>query len=216
MKNKKPQKCCYPDCFSCPYADCRYDRLEVEDFTETNNRDYFLYKDSTGNALHQKRDTGYRNARQTAYNRRRNTYRDRHDYNQQYYAEHGEEIKAKMRESYCTEDNTNKCRKYRKNHSEQEKVRQRSYYLENREKRLEYAKRRYQEKNYYQLTLDDVVEEQEQHFGNRKQLMDSLSLYGTALFLSSSIKEMDKSKIENADYWYEFLSVEVDDNGEKI
>ena len=29
---KKPPKCCYPDCFNCPYADCRYDRLESEDF----------------------------------------------------------------------------------------------------------------------------------------------------------------------------------------
>ena len=29
---KKPPKCSYPDCFNCPYADCRYDRLESEDF----------------------------------------------------------------------------------------------------------------------------------------------------------------------------------------
>ena len=31
-KKKKPPKCCYPDCFNCPYADCRYDRLESDDF----------------------------------------------------------------------------------------------------------------------------------------------------------------------------------------
>lgn len=29
---KKPPKCCYPDCFSCPYVECRYDRLESDDF----------------------------------------------------------------------------------------------------------------------------------------------------------------------------------------
>lgn len=143
--NQKPKNCTYPDCFACPYKDCRYDRLEVEDFTETNNRDYFLYKDSTGKKLHQPTDKSYRNARQTAYNRRSKRYYDRHKYNQKYYAEHGEEIKEKMRSEYDTKTNTKKCRKCRKKHAEQEKERQHQYYLRNREKRLAYAKQRYEE-----------------------------------------------------------------------
>lgn len=32
--NQKPKNCTYPDCFACPYDDCRYDRLEAEDFKE--------------------------------------------------------------------------------------------------------------------------------------------------------------------------------------
>ena len=29
----KPEYCCYPDCFHCPYDDCHYSRLEYEDRT---------------------------------------------------------------------------------------------------------------------------------------------------------------------------------------
>ena len=34
--NTKPEYCCYPDCFHCPYDDCHYDRLEHEDFKDNN------------------------------------------------------------------------------------------------------------------------------------------------------------------------------------
>lgn len=143
---QKPRNCTYPDCFNCPYKDCRYDRLEIEDFTETNNRDYFLYEDSTGRKLHKSSDKAYRNARQIAYDRRRNKYRDRHEYNKQYYVEHGEEIKEKKRSKYETKRNTRECKKWRKAHSEYEKERQRQYYLKNREKKLAYAKQRYEDR----------------------------------------------------------------------
>lgn len=146
IMNQKPKNCTHPDCFKCPYKDCRYDRLEVEDFTETNNRDYFLHEDSTGRKLHYPTYKAYRNARQTAYARRKNRYRDRHEYNQKYYAEHGEEIKEKKRSEYNAKKNTRKCRKWRKKHMEREKERQRQYYLRNREKKLAYAKQRYEQK----------------------------------------------------------------------
>lgn len=149
IMKQKPKNCTHPDCFSCPYKDCRYGRLEIEDFTETNNRDYFLYEDSTGRKLHQPADKAYRNARQTAYDRRQNRYRDRHEYNQQYYAEHGEEIKEKKRSEYNTKKNTMKCRKWRKKHKKYEKERQRKYYLQNREKKLAYAKQRYEERKLH-------------------------------------------------------------------
>lgn len=143
---QKPKNCTHPDCFNCPYEDCRYDRLEVEDFTETNNRDYFLYEDSIGRKLHRPTDKAYRNARQIAYDRKRNKYRDQHEYNQKYYTEHGEEIKEKNRSEYDTKKNTRKCRKWRKEHIKHERERQREYYLRNREKKLAYAKQRYEQK----------------------------------------------------------------------
>lgn len=143
-RTKKPPKCCHPNCQQCPYVDCRYCRLEVEDFTETNNRDYFLYEDSTGRKYHKGTDKEYRNARNTAYQRRNRKYVDRHEYNQKYYQEHGEEIKARMCAEYNTEENTKKCRKYAKKHKEQRKEYYRQYYLRNKEKKLAMAKERYE------------------------------------------------------------------------
>lgn len=69
--------------------------------------------------------------------------------------------------------------------------------------------------NYIQLTLDDIVHEPE-HFGNRKDLLDSLSLYGASLYLASCAAEMDKERLSDADYWYEYLGVEVDDEGKEL
>lgn len=68
---------------------------------------------------------------------------------------------------------------------------------------------------YKQLTFKDISIEPE-HFGNRKDLLDSLSLYGAALFLASCITEMDAERLCSAAYWYEYLNVEVDDEGEKL
>lgn len=64
---------------------------------------------------------------------------------------------------------------------------------------------------YEQLTFEDIVQEPE-HFGNRKDLLDSLSLYGASLYLASCVAEMDKARLSDADYWYEYLRKEVDDN----
>lgn len=143
-KTKKPLKCCHPDCFKCPYVDCRYDRLEIEDFTETNNRDYFLYEDSTGRKLHKPMDKEYVRARNLAYQRRNRKYIDRHEYNQKYYQEHGDEIKERMHSEYDTKKNTIKCRKYSRTHKEQRKEYYRQYYLKNRSKKLKAAKERYE------------------------------------------------------------------------
>lgn len=68
--------------------------------------------------------------------------------------------------------------------------------------------------SYKQLTLDDLIKEPE-HFGNRKDLLDGMAVYGASLYLSSCISEMDKDRLTDADYWYEYLSVEVDNNGEE-
>lgn len=68
---------------------------------------------------------------------------------------------------------------------------------------------------YEQLTLDDLTKELE-HFGNRKDLLDTMTVYGASLYFASCISEMDKDRLADADYWYEYLNVEVDDNGEEI
>lgn len=143
---RKPPKCCYPDCGECPYKDCRYDRLEVEDYTESNNRDYEFYENATGEKLHKPSDKAYQIGRAIAYQRRNRRYLDRHDYNHRYYLLHSEKIKEKARVSYDTVKNTKKCRKYANQNREHLKEYQKDYYLRNREKKLEAARKRYQER----------------------------------------------------------------------
>lgn len=70
--------------------------------------------------------------------------------------------------------------------------------------------------NCYQLTLDDVITDHSEHFGNRKDLLDTMNLYGAALLISSMIKNMDIERLTDADYWYEYLKVEVDDKNEEL
>ena len=129
MKVKKPPKCTHPDCFQCPYADCRYDRLEASDYTESNNRDYFLYFDSTGRKLHKPVDKVYRDSRQAAYARANRKYYDRHDYNQRYYKKHAEEIKKRQKDTYDTEKNTIQSRKWRKKNTDRKKQYDHERYL---------------------------------------------------------------------------------------
>lgn len=69
---------------------------------------------------------------------------------------------------------------------------------------------------YYQMTLDDIANDTEKSFGNRKDLLDTMSLYGSALFLAACIEEMDITRLTDADYWLDYLKQEVDDNGEPL
>ena len=69
---------------------------------------------------------------------------------------------------------------------------------------------------YYQMTLDDIANDTEKSFGNRKDLLDTMSLYGSALFLAACIQEMDITRLTDADYWLDCLKQEVDDNGEPL
>lgn len=144
MLKKRPPKCVHPDCEHCPYKDCRWDTLTTADYTETNNRDYFLHLDSTGGKLNKGPDPEYRYQRQLAYEREHRKQVDRHEYNQKYYADHGEEIRQRQRDSYDTEKNTKKCRKYRESHLAERKAYEKAYYERNAEK-----KRRQARENYY-------------------------------------------------------------------
>lgn len=69
---------------------------------------------------------------------------------------------------------------------------------------------------YYQMTLEDIANDTEKSFGNRKDLLDTMSLYGSALFLAACIQEMDITRLTDADYWLDYLKQEVDDNGEPL
>ena len=66
------------------------------------------------------------------------------------------------------------------------------------------------------MTLDDIANDTEKSFGNRKDLLDTMSLYGSALFLAACIQEMDITRLTDADYWLDYLKQEVDDNGEPL
>lgn len=66
------------------------------------------------------------------------------------------------------------------------------------------------------MTLDDIANNTEKSFGNRKDLLDTMSLYGSALFLAACIQEMDITRLTDADYWMDYLKQEADDNGESL
>ncbi len=66
------------------------------------------------------------------------------------------------------------------------------------------------------MTLDDIANNTEKSFGNRKDLLDTMSLYGSALFLAACIREMDIKRLADADYWLDYLKQEVDDNGDPL
>lgn len=66
------------------------------------------------------------------------------------------------------------------------------------------------------MTLDDIANNTEKSFGNRKDLLDTMSLYGYALFLAACIREIDITHLTDADYWLDYLKQKVDDNGELL
>jgi len=151
---KKPPKCVHPDCFNCPYVDCRYDALEASDYTETNNRDYEHYESYRGEKLHRNAGKEYRNARQTAATRGNRPYVDRHEYNKTYYKIYREEILAKNKASYDTEENTRKCQKYVKKHSKEISNYLSNYYQKYADKKREYARLRYHQKKHKTQVAD--------------------------------------------------------------
>lgn len=154
MKSK-PKKCCYPNCFDCPYADCRYDRLEYDDFKETNQRDYEMHKAYTGEFLHREKDSTYRNKASSALQRRkRETGKvksvTRTEYNKMYYELHREEILEKSKLNYKTKKNTIRCRKWRKKNKEKKSSYDKERYENNKERIKERARQRYHNKKMSQ------------------------------------------------------------------
>lgn len=127
--NKRPLKCCKPNCFQCPYTDCRYDGMDTVDFTESNNRDYELYECSTGRKYHKGEDAVYRVERQKAYNRENPVKRDLAEYNKKYYEKHRAEILLNAKSKYSTEKNTRRCREWRKRNIEHKREYDRQRYL---------------------------------------------------------------------------------------
>lgn len=132
-RKKKPPKCCKPDCFNCPYTDCRYDRLDVKDFSESNQRDYAIFEDSTGRKYHKGPDPEYRRLRQQAYDRENPKKRDQKEYMREYYQKHREEILENKKKKYNSKENTLKCRKWRKKNLEKKQEYDHQRYLRRKE-----------------------------------------------------------------------------------
>lgn len=133
MNRKKPDKCCKPNCFECPYKDCRYDGIDTVDFSETNNRDYELYEESTGRKYRKGPDPTYRMERQKAYNRENPVKRDVTEYNRKYYQTHKESILLSAKSKYSTEKNTSRCRAWRKKNMKHKREYDKQRYLRKKE-----------------------------------------------------------------------------------
>lgn len=107
--------------------------MDTSDYTETNERDYELYEDSTGMKYHKGTDKAYMHARQTAYHRENPSERDRSEYMREYYLAHREEIIERSKSNYDTKKNTIRCRKYRRKKAEKKREYDRQRYLKRKE-----------------------------------------------------------------------------------
>jgi len=117
VRTKKPPKCCHPNCFKCPYVECRWNDMTTDDYTETNRRDYELYEDSTGRKYHKGSDEEYRKNWVSAYNRSergksaQKRYRD---------SEKGKENERRKRKrKIASGKNAESCRRYYERHKEE-------------------------------------------------------------------------------------------------
>lgn len=59
MEYKKPQKCCYPNCFECSYSDCRYNGLEYSEIKLQDEFDKSLELVEPEITLRRKRQSKY-------------------------------------------------------------------------------------------------------------------------------------------------------------
>ena len=117
-KSAKPKFCTIPDCFSCPYKDCRYSQLTIEEYVEQNRRDreheerrvrgeyqQRSFDNSGRNEYYRKyyqehREEMSRSAREW---RRRTHYKDetdRRDYYKKYYQTHREEMLKRAKDRH--------------------------------------------------------------------------------------------------------------------
>ncbi|MDO5540581.1 MAG: hypothetical protein Q4F83_11015 [Eubacteriales bacterium] len=86
MSQKRPPKCCHPDCEHCPYDDCQWDGMEISD-----------YKDTTIDALNFPISHERKLARARA-NRYAQSHREKiREYGLRHYCEHREEYNARSR-----------------------------------------------------------------------------------------------------------------------
>jgi len=117
-KSDKPRLCTFPDCFSCPYGDCHYEQMTIDEYLSSLERDreyavkvlkeykpqseamdgrkpYFRqYYEANREAIR---------ARQRAYFKRhpdKRTRDDRKAYQADYYKRHRQELNNKAKARY--------------------------------------------------------------------------------------------------------------------
>ena len=120
-----------------------YEKLEIEDYTETNKRDYEIHESETGEKYRKGTDKEYRYKRQVAYQRRNPKKRDTSEYHKAYYQKNRDKILEQKKEKYDTKTNTEKCRKYREENKERRREYERQYYEKNMEEKRRQARERY-------------------------------------------------------------------------
>jgi hypothetical protein len=129
--------------------------MTLLDYSETNDRDYWLYEDSTGDKYHKKADREYQNARSTQYHREHPEHRSKKqypEYQKKYYQEHRERIIENQRLKYDTAKNTERCRRYREENAEMIKCYQREYYIAHAEEKRRKARERYYARKKEQIS----------------------------------------------------------------
>lgn len=167
-KTKKPLKCCYPNCFECPYVDCRYDGLE---YSETLQQDRFdreleivepevlkrrkyqsvYFRTEKGKQARREAQKRYSQSEKGKERQKRYQQTERFKDAQKRYlqSDKGKECeRRKTQKKIKSGKNAEHCRRYREEHKEElrEKAKQRyaSGVKPTKEKNAEYCKRYYE------------------------------------------------------------------------
>lgn len=116
----KPELCTLPDCFSCPYEDCRYEQMTLDDYVEIRLREKSISA-NTGRKC-----------------------QDIREYKRRYYLDNREEIKLRAKKYYTDhlQQERSRMRKYYETHIEEMRERDRKYYEEHRDEILERKRQR--------------------------------------------------------------------------
>lgn len=75
-KKKKPPKCCVPNCFNCPYVECRYSGMEIEDYLEGDEIEEFVNPISAKDARNKEYQRRYREKHREEIRQRNKKYYD--------------------------------------------------------------------------------------------------------------------------------------------
>lgn len=137
----KPSLCCHPNCFACPYEDCKYERLEAIDYDISRKIDL---DNSENHKLH--RDDAAIKGKHNAKKRGTRKYVDRHEYNKLYYEAHKEQIKASRKARYQRQEKSELSRKEY----------QAQLYQVQKEERKRKARERYYEKKRLEQSLSEL------------------------------------------------------------
>jgi len=160
---ERPKYCTLPDCFNCPYPDCIFEQMTIEDYMAQRELDK-EFKERSISPVSQYQRAYYLKHRDEILKRNREwrirtgfkDTKDHSEYQQQYRADHAEEIRLlkKRHHEEHREMDLERMKQYYADNADRIKAYQKQYYQEHHERILERKREAYRKKR---LELKDVA-----------------------------------------------------------